>query len=237
MVTTANGLKLKEGPDIIFYVLIISGGILFFLSMIFMYLLTPPFPKGPEGFVTSGHPVFYMISEAFVAFALFGIASVGSILYLIKKNLKYDVIVVSSAKTGILASSLTLLVGIFWSRAEWFYFWQWEARQTMTLIMFLFYTGMILFRSTVDELEDKAKLTAVFGLIAFPTVPMTNFIVGGLHPQPQQTSMSGNTFSGVVLLFIGTLLIYLAFLYMTVILENANNKLEEYKQIIFAKQE
>jgi heme exporter protein C len=237
MVNLSSESSLIKNPDLKFYILITSGGFLFFLSTVFMYLMTPPFPKGAEGFVTSGHPIFYMISEAFIAFTLFGIASIGSILYLIKKDIRYDTIVVSSAKTGVLASVLTLSVGIFWSRAEWFYFWQWEARQTMTLIMFLFYVGMILFRSTVDELEDKAKLTAVFGLIAFPTVPMTNFIVGGLHPQPQQTSMSGSTLSGVILMFIGTLLIYIAFLYMTVFLENANNKLEEYKQIIFAKQE
>ncbi|MHA1983338.1 MAG: cytochrome c biogenesis protein CcsA [Candidatus Hodarchaeales archaeon] len=237
MENVSNESSFIKSPDLKFYILITSGGILFFLATVFMYLMTPPFPKGAEGFVTSGHPIFYMISEAFIAFTLFGIASIGSILYLIKKDIRYDTIVVSSAKTGVLASVLTLSVGIFWSRAEWFYFWQWEARQTMTLIMFLFYVGMILFRSTVDELEDKAKLTAVFGLIAFPTVPMTNFIVGGLHPQPQQTSMSGSTLSGVILMFIGTLLIYIAFLYMTVFLENANNKLEEYKQIIFAKQE
>ena len=108
----------------------------------------------------------------------------------------------------------------------------------MTLIMFLFYVGMVLFRSTVDDHVDKAKLTAVFGLVAFPTVPMTNFIVGGLHPEAQQSLIGGSSaFMGAIFMFIGTFLIYLAFLYITVQLENASYKIEEYKSIVLAKQD
>ena len=104
--------------------------------------------------------------------------------------------------------------------------------------MFIFYVRMILFRSTIDDANDKAKLTAVFGLIAFPTVPMTNFIVGGLHPQPQESlSAGGNAFMGAIFMYIGTFLIYLAFLYMSVLLEEVNNKIEEYKYLVLAEQE
>lgn len=239
-------LSLIASPERRFLLLIGTGSFILILAFINMYFLTEAFPSGPdclsvpgqECFNVSGHPVFYMISEAFVAFSLFSIASIGSVLYLIKKDLKYDSIIVASAKTGILATSLTLLVGIFWSKVEWGYYWQWEQRQTMTLVMFLFYVGMILFRSTIDDANDKAKLTAVFGLIAIVTVPMTNFIVGGLHPQPQKSlSAGGNAFMGAIFMYLGTFLIYLAFLYLSVKLEVMNNKIEEYKYQVLAQQE
>ncbi|MHA1991757.1 MAG: cytochrome c biogenesis protein CcsA [Candidatus Hodarchaeales archaeon] len=228
-----------------FFLLVGIGAIMLLLALVNMYFLTKPFPAGPECladpnnecFVVSGHPVFYMISEAFVAFSLFAIAGLGSLLYLLKKDIKYDFIVVASAKTGILAAALTLLVGIFWSKVEWGLYWQWDSRQTMTLVMFIFYVGMILFRASVEDTNDKAKLTAVFGIVAFFTVPMTYFISSGLHPSQQSLSSGGNSFMGAIFMFIGTFLIYLAFLYMTVLLEDANNKIEEYKYNVLAKQE
>jgi ABC-type transport system involved in cytochrome c biogenesis permease subunit len=215
--------------------LLAIGAVLSFFALITIYLFTPAFPTGSEGFNVSGHPVFYMISEAFTAFFLFTIAFIFSIIYLWKKNLIYDSIIVSAAKTGILASLLTLSIGILWSRVEWGFFWQWEPRQTMTLVMFIFYVAMLLFRTTVDDIKDKAKLTAVFGIAAFPTVPMTNFIVGALHPPAQRTSMSANTFTGVILLFFGTLAIYLVFLYFTYYIEESTKKVEQFKQFVLNK--
>ena len=206
-----------------------------FIGIAFMYTFTKPFPKGPDGFLVSGHPVFYMISEAFMAFTLFTIAFISSILYIWKRKTIYDTITLASAKTGILASALTLLIGILWSKVEWGYFWQWEPRQTMTLLMFLFYTSLIIFRSTVEQ-EDKAKLTAVFGIAAFPTVPMTNFIVGALHPNPQATTFSSFPFIGIILLFIGTFFLYMCLLLLTIKLEQLQLEVEKKKYILLANQ-
>jgi heme exporter protein C len=236
--------KLKETPNNIdriptnlefkvFFSLIGLGGIITFISFIIIYIYVPSF----DGFIVSGHPVFYMISQAFTAFTLFALAFISSIMFLWKKSLIFDAIAVASAKTGILACTLTLGIGILWSKVEWGYYWQWEARQTMTLIMFIFYVGMLLFRSTVEDINDKAKLTAVFGITAFPTVPMTNFIVGGLHPQPQQTAMGGNTFLAVIVIFIGTLCFYMALLYLVILLEQMTQKMDAFKYYILSEKQ
>jgi hypothetical protein len=103
--------------------------------------------------------------------------------------------------------------------------------------MFIFYVGMLLFRSTVEDINDKAKLTAVFGITAFPTVPMTNFIVGGLHPQPQQTAMGGNTFLAVIVIFIGTLCFYMALLYLVILLEQMTQKMDAFKYYILSEKQ
>ena len=228
-----EGLTLFKKSKLLFGLIILLSTIFFFIGFFNMYFIVSPF----KGFNVSGHPVFYMISQAFTAFIMFGIGSLTSILYLIKRNLKYDLIMISAIKTGALASALTLLIGILWSRVEWGYYWQFEPRQTMTLIMFLFYVSIIVFRTTLDDIYARAKLTAVLGLIALPTIPLTNFIVGSLHPAPQQTAMSSNTFLGVIIIFVGTILVYSLLFYFTLLTEKINLRLEQIKFNMLKTQE
>jgi heme exporter protein C len=242
-----DGLKLNKSSESLsdslqisdtiikrFLLLLGLSAFFMFTGIVFMYYFTDPFPKGPGGFIVSGHPVFYMITQAFMTFTLFSIAFISSILYLYKRKQIFDLITLASVKVGILAGALTLLIGIFWSKVEWGYFWQWEPRQTMTLLMFLFYSGLVIFRSTVEDYEDKAKLTAVFAIAAFPTVPMTNAIVGSLHPPPQQTTFASLPFIGIILLFIGTLLMFVCLLYITYKLEQLYLDLDRKKYLILS---
>lgn len=218
-----------------FKVSFLLGALFMILGAIVMYF-TPPFPVGAGGFNVSGHPIFYMISEAFMAFTLFFVAFVSSILFFIKKKSILDTITVSAVKTGILASALTLLIGMFWAKAEWGYYWQWDPRETMTLIMFLIYVGLLIFRSTVDEFLDKAKLTAVFGITAFITAPLTYVTVGSLHPT--NVILGGNIssfpFIGVMLFLIGSFFVYLCFVLLTIEQERMNLELERKKFILMA---
>ena len=199
-----------------------------------MYL-TPPF----VGFNVSGHPIFYMVSEAFMAFTLFTIAFGSSILFLWKRKIVYDTITVAAVKTGILASLLTLLIGMFWANAEWGYYWQWDPRETMALLMFLFYCGLLIFRSTVDDLMDKAKVTAVFGIAAFPTVPMTDVIVGSLHPSNVVFggNIDGFALITLILFFIGTFFLYMCLMHLTIEHERLFLELERKKFILMANHE
>ena len=221
----------------LFKVFLVLGSLFITLGIIVMYF-TPPFPKGPEGFNVSGHPIFYMISEAFMAFTLFFLAFVSSMFFFWKRKFIFDALTVAAVKTGILASLLTLLIGMVWAKAEWGYYWQWEPRETMALIMFLFYVGLLIFRSTVDEWEDKAKLTAVFGISGIPTVPMTYAIVGSLHPSNVISGgqISSFPFIGVLLIFLGTFFIYLCFLLLTMDLEVLQFEVERKTFILMNKE-
>ena len=180
-----------------------------------------------------------MVSEAFMAFTLFTIAFGSSILFLWKRKIVYDTITVAAVKTGILASLLTLLIGMFWANAEWGYYWQWDPRETMALLMFLFYCGLLIFRSTVDDLMDKAKVTAVFGIAAFPTVPMTDVIVGSLHPSNVVFggNIDGLALITLILFFIGTFFLYMCLMHLTIEHERLFLELERNKFILMANHE
>ena len=171
--------------------------------------------KSFQGFNVSGHPIFYMVPFAFSTYFCFGVVLISGILYLITKNKKFDVLLLAGTQTGVVAGAITLLVGIIWSYAEWGYFWQWEARQTITLIMWLAYVSLLIFRGMLDEKdpEKRATLTAIFGIATSPSVPISNFVVGALHPPPQQTALGEGLGMLLMLnfLFIGTLSILLIY--------------------------
>ncbi len=168
------------------------------------------------GFNVSGHPIFYMVPFAFASYLCFGIVLLSALIYLKTKDIKFDLILLSAAQTGVVVGAITIMVGMVWAKVEWGYFWQWEARETATLIMWLIYAALLIFREMVDEKdhEKKATLSAVFGIFAFPSVPLSNFVVGALHPSPQRTELG----SGIDILlmsnflFIGIITLVLVFI-------------------------
>ncbi|MHA1967447.1 MAG: cytochrome c biogenesis protein CcsA [Candidatus Hodarchaeales archaeon] len=176
--------------------------------------------KSFQGFRVSGHPIFYMVPFAFSTYLCFGVVLLSGILYLVKKNFPSegfsDLLLVSGAQTGVVMGAITITVGMIWSYVEWGYFWQWEPRQTSTLIMWLALVGLLIFREMLDEKnpEKRALISAVFGIATFPSVLLSNYVVGALHPPPQQTTLGEGVGMYLMLnfLFIGGLAVTLIFL-------------------------
>lgn len=189
---------------------------LFFLALVsyfFVFISVESF----EGFTLSGHPIFYMIPFAFTTYVCFGLVLISAILYLRTKEGVYDLLVVSGTKVGLLAGTITIVVGMIWSYAEWGYFWQWEARQTATLIMWILYAALLIVRGMFEEREQekRATVSAAFGIAAAPSIPLSNFVVGALHPPPQQTSLGSGVGNVLALNFLFILLVTILLLVIT----------------------
>lgn len=168
-----------------------------------------------EGGTVSPLPIFYMVPFAFSAYLSFGIALVCGILFLWKKDLKFDLFLVSSAQVGVVIGTITIVVGMIWAKPEWGAFWDWNPRETVTLIMWLTYVGLLVFRDMFEEEnpERKATISAIFGIIGFVSVPFTYIIVGDLHPVPRETSygIGAGVFLPINFLFIGIISIILIY--------------------------
>ena len=130
--------------------------------------------------------IFYFhISSAFTLFLAFGVTFVCSILYLIKRLDKYDMIALVSTEIGIIFGVVVFTTGPIWARFAWNTWWNWEPRLTSALILWLTYIGYLILRSALAE-EKKRVYSAVLGIIGFLNVPIVYFSVelwqGGLHP-------------------------------------------------------
>jgi len=89
---------------------------------------------------------YYHVSVALTVFVAFGVTCLFSILYLIRRNEKHDMIAVSSAEIGVVLCTIVLTTGPIWARYAWNTWWNWEARLTSTLIMWLMYVGYFILR-------------------------------------------------------------------------------------------
>ena len=67
------------------------------------------------------------------------------------------------APTGAMFTFLALLTGAMWGKPTWGAWWVWDARLTSELILLFQYIGIILLRSSIDDLRRADRASAVFG--------------------------------------------------------------------------
>jgi len=111
----------------------------------------------------------------------------GSLMYLIKRNPKWDAIAHASAEVGVVFVTLALITGIIWARPIWNTWWTWEPRLTTTLILWLIYVAYLMVRSYAPTQSKGAVYAAVMGIVGFIDVPIVYYSVvwwRSIHPSP-----------------------------------------------------
>ncbi|WP_419950758.1 cytochrome c biogenesis protein CcsA [Candidatus Palauibacter sp.] len=138
-----------------------------------------------------------------------------SILYLVQRKRKWDLLAVSAAELGVLGAVLTLILGSLWGRPTWGVWWAWDPRITTTALLVPIYTGYLVVRSMTEDPDQRARWSAVIGLIAFVQVPivyMSVFWWRSLHQPPSSPRSMASAFGLVMLL--GFVAYTLAFTYL-----------------------
>jgi heme exporter protein C len=122
--------------------------------------------------------IFYFhVPLAWIGFLAFFVVFVCSILYLTKRNVKWDTIASASAEVGVVFTSLVLITGSVWAKAAWGIWWAWDARLTATLVLWFTYMAYLLVRQYVSEDSQRARLSAVIGIVGFIDVPIVMLAV------------------------------------------------------------
>ena len=117
---------------------------------------------------------YYHVSAALTVYLAFGVNCLFSIKYLIQRKPNDDLLAAAAAEVGLVFCTIVLLSGPIWAKYAWNTWWNWEARLTSTLVLWLMYIGYFILRSALAE--DKRKLySAVLGIIAFVNVPIVHF--------------------------------------------------------------
>lgn len=117
--------------------------------------------------------LFYlMVPFAWLSIFSFFIIFIASILYLSKRDSKWDILAHSAGELGFVATTLTLIVGILWMKPVWGTWWTWEPRLTATLILWFIYLSYLMVRSFATDESRGARFAAVVGIIGFVDVPI-----------------------------------------------------------------
>jgi heme exporter protein C len=189
----------------------------------------PGFPRYDGDPMEHGYKIFFFSMITFpVTYIAFTILLVGSILYLKSKDLKWDAIASSSARIGIVFTTILLVNGAIFSNLAWGAYWNWDPRQTTTLFLWFILAGYLSLRTAIDSVESRARLSAVLGIFGFAGIPLAHVsttIWLSNHPQLYNTAQ-GSGFSidreGLILfliMVISLLAIYTYLLWLTVKIE------------------
>ncbi len=122
--------------------------------------------------------VFYLhVSAGWVGMISFFVAAVAGILYLIKKDSRYDRVELAAVEIGIAFTMINVITGAIWARPIWNAWWTWDPRLTTATIMELVYFAYLMLRSGIEEPERRARFGAVYAIVGFLSVPLTFFSI------------------------------------------------------------
>src|SRR5271156_4440212 len=129
---------------------------------------------------------YYHVPSAWTAFILFSINFVASIVYLIRRNAKADMLALVTAEVGVVFCTVNLVTGPIWARPVWGIWWTWDLRLTLTLVLWLIYVSYIVLRrfSSSGQTPLLAAVLAVFGALDVPLVYFSIWFFRTQHPQP-----------------------------------------------------
>lgn len=139
--------------------------------------------------------MYVHVPAAWSAFIAFSIVFVGSVLYLWRRELRYDRVAGSAAEVGAVLTALTLALGMIWGKPTWGIWWTWDPRLTSTAILLMIYVGYLSLRSFTDDEERRARWSSAVGILGFINVPIVYMSVRWwrtLH-QPQSTPSTVDT--------------------------------------------
>lgn len=104
-------------------------------------------------------------------------AFVGSIMYLVKRDIRWDYWAVAGAEVGLLFNTTGLITGSIWGRPTWGVWWTWDPRLTTTAIMWMTFAGYLVLRAFLEDPERRARIASLVAIIGFVNVPIVYFSV------------------------------------------------------------
>jgi len=173
--------------------------LILFLLMTFVIIAGIAFPIVPQPTSWYQFPVIPGLEEkakiAWLAVIAFLMAMVYGIRYLKNKNLDEDAKSAAALQLGMVFAILATITGSIWAKFTWGAFWHWDPRETSIFILLLIYGSLFALRSAIENEDKRARLSAVYSIIAFLTVPFFIFIMPrimvGLHPGSANDDTSG----------------------------------------------
>jgi heme exporter protein C len=144
---------------------------------------------------------YYHFPSAMTAFILFFVNFLASIVYLVKRNAPggaqgADAIAVSTAEVGLVYCTIVLVTGPLWAKPVWGIWWTWDARLTLTLVLWLMYVSYLILRRYSSG-EQTATIAAALAIFAFLDVPINYMAIRWWRTQHPSPVMAGGEGSGL----------------------------------------
>ena len=154
--------------------------------------------------------IFYFhVASAWVGFFAFFVTFLAGVGYLARGERQWDILALSSVEIGLTFIAMTVVTGSLWARPVWGTYWTWEPRLTISAVQLLIYIAYGMLRAAIDGPRRKARFAAVYGIVAFVTVPLSWFAIRWwrtIHPD----ILTGGEGMAITSRMVHTLLVSLA---------------------------
>ncbi len=175
-----NGAR-RSGSSTLWGLILLSTLVLFGATLYTVFVVAPV--EMQMGIVQK---IFYFhVPSAYAMYIGFGVSALGSMVYLIKRDPKWDALGVAGAEVGTLFCLIVLLTGPLWARKAWGVWWTWDPRLTTTLLAGMIFAAYLALRSmgNAGEVEKRfAAGLAIFGLVDLPLIHYSVQRWRGVHP-------------------------------------------------------
>lgn len=109
-----------------------------------------------------------------------------SLRFLSKNILNWDIYAAASARVGLFMGILGILTGMEWARTTWGAWWTNDPKLMGSAVGLLIYLAYFVLRNSIDDIDRRAKVSAVFNIMAFaifiPAIYIVPRLTDSLHP-------------------------------------------------------
>ena len=219
-------------------VLLLLVGVLMPVALYFAFVYAPE-----EKIMGVVQRIFYFhVASAWTGLLSFFFVFVGAVLYLWKKDPKYDRFSHAAVELGVVYFTIVLITGPIWAKPVWGAWWTWDPRLTSTFVLFLIYIAYLLLRSSLKDHPSVRTYAAVYGIIGFVDVPIVWMSIHWwrtIHPKvitPEKIALDPKMWTSVLVCFGVLLLLYFVLLRLRLNLETLREKVYAAREKLMEKQ-
>jgi heme exporter protein C len=130
--------------------------------------------------------LYFHVPMWFGMVLLFLVSLVYAILYLLKPSPDLDIKAAEFANVGLIFGILGIVTGMLWANYTWGSPWHGDPKQNGAAIALLVYLAYFILRGSIQNEEQKARLSAVYNIFAFAAMVPLIFIIprmtSSMHP-------------------------------------------------------
>ena len=139
--------------------------------------------------------IFLHVPSVIFAELIYFFMAICALMHLVWRVKLAAYLIKAAAPIGAMITFLGLLSGSIWGIPTWGTWWQWDARITSTLILFIMYLGILTLHGSFSNKEKADRLMSILVVIGVINIPIIKKSVdwwSTLH-QPASITVSGGS--------------------------------------------
>src|SRR5215216_4433514 len=133
--------------------------------------------------------MFIHVPSAWLAMGCWAVMTIAALGTLVWRHPLADVAAKAAAPIGAAFTLICLVTGSLWGRPMWGTYWEWDARLTSVLVLFLLYCGVLALWRTIEEPARAARAVSILTLVGAVNLPIIKFSVDWWNTLHQPASV------------------------------------------------